>query len=88
MDSDNMDNKLIMGYICKTSINKEKESHKIISKHIIENASKIFDSINGTRIDYSSLISDIEFNFEKNYIELVKIFDKYKTQIYIDSNID
>ena len=89
MDTDtNTDNKLIMGYICKTSINKEKESHKIISKHIIENASKIFDSINGTRIDYSSFISDIEFNFEKNYQELVNIFDKYKTQIYIDTNLD
>jgi len=81
------DNKLIMGYICKTSINQEKESHKIISKHIIENSSKIFDSINGTRIDYSSLISDIEFNFEKNYQELVNIFDKYKTQIYINTNL-
>jgi hypothetical protein len=82
------DNKLIMGYICKTSINKEKESHKIISKHIIENTSKIFDSINGTRIDYSSLISDVEFNFQKNYQNLVTIFDKYKTQIYIDTNLD
>lgn len=82
-----IDNKLIMGYICKTSIDKEKESHKIVSKHIVENALKLFERINGTRIDYSSLISDIKFNFEKNYQDLVTIFDKYKTQIYINTNL-
>jgi hypothetical protein len=77
-----VDKDTIIGYFCKSEINQEKEISKAISKYIIHKSIDLFNTINGSHIDLSSISDEIQSSILINFQKLSDIFQNNKIQIY------
>ena len=77
-----VDKDTIIGYFCKSEINQEKEISKAISKYIIHKSIDLFNTINGSHIDLTSISYEIQNSILINFNKLSDIFQNNKIQIY------
>jgi hypothetical protein len=76
------DNKIMMGYFCKSELDHEKETSKAISKFLVKKSIDLFKEINGATFNLLQIAEQLDSNINYKNDKIIEAFEKNKPYIY------